>query len=386
MSSSLRLGRVLGIELRLDYSWFIIFVLIAWSLASHYFPMTHPDWSAGTYWTLGILTSVLFFGGVVVHELAHSVVSQRYGIPVRDITLFIFGGAASLSEEPKRARDELLIALVGPAASLTLASVFGILWWLDPGLSAPLHALAGWLGGINLALGLFNLIPGSPLDGGRVFRAVVWGVTGNPRRATRIASRLGRLVAFAFIFWGIWQIFAGNWADGLWIAFIGWFLHGATASSDQQLALHDLLAGHTAREVMLTNWPQVPPRLTLDGLINQVVLPSGRRCFPVVDDGQLAGLITVQEIRNVPVNARATTRVEDVMIPRASLKTVEPGDDLFAALQRMAAEDVNQLPVLDDGRFVGMVARNRVVSVLHPRADLERESANRGSSQTPARQ
>lgn len=386
MGSSLRLGRVFGVELRLDSSWFIIFVLITWSLASHYFPMAHPGWAQAMYWAMGLATALLFFASIVAHELAHSLVSERTGTPVRDITLFVFGGAAQLDQEPRRARDEFLMALAGPVTSLAVAGGFGALWWLSQGASDPIHALAGWLAQINAILALFNLLPGFPLDGGRVFRAIVWGLTGNFRRATRLASRLGQLVAFGFIFWGIWQVFTGNWADGLWIAFIGWFLYGAAASSGQSLVLHDLLAGHTAREVMLTDWPQVPRRLTLDGLINQVVLPSGRRCFPVVDDDRLAGLITVHEIRKVPPDARATTRVEDVMIPRASLKTVEPDDDLFAVLQRMAAEDVNQLPVLDDGRFVGMVARNRVVSLLHTRADLERESAHRGFPETPVRQ
>ncbi len=297
---ALRIGRVLGIELRLDTSWFVIFILISWSLASNTFPLGHPGWASGLYWLLAVATSLLFFASVVVHELAHGVVAQANGVPVRDITLFIFGGVATLSREPRRPRDEFLIALAGPAASLGLAAGFGALWRVSGTASAPLHALAGWLAMVNLSLALFNLVPGFPLDGGRVFRALVWGLTGDLQRATRIAANLGRIVAFGFIAWGVWQIFAGNWAGGLWIAFIGWFLHNAAAGTYRQTVLDDLLAGHTAREVMLTDCPQVPRRLTLDVLVEQIVLPSGRRCFPVVEEGQLVGLVTLHQIQRVP--------------------------------------------------------------------------------------
>jgi Zn-dependent protease len=208
---------------------------------------------------MGAVTALLFFGSVVAHELAHSLVSQAHGIPVRDITLFIFGGVAQISEEPKRARDEFLMALAGPATSLVIAALFGLLWLVSLPISLQLHALARWLAWINVSLALFNLIPGFPLDGGRVFRAIVWGVTGNLRRATQIATGLGRVVANGFIFWGIWQIFDGNWADGLWIAFIGWFLENAATASYRRVALQEMLASHTAREVMMTDLPAYRP-------------------------------------------------------------------------------------------------------------------------------
>ena len=239
------------------------------------------------------------------------------------------------------------MALAGPAASLVLAALFYVLWWLSLALAGPLHALASWLAWINLMLALFNLIPGFPLDGGRVLRAIVWGLTGDSRRATIIAAAAGRLVAFGFIFYGFWQIFGGNWADGLWIAFIGWFLDSAATQSVRQLAAEDLLAGHTAREAMLTDCPHVLPRLTLDVVVDQVAQPSGRRCFPVMEAGQLRGLLTLGQIAEVPRQRWPTTRVTDIMVPLDELKTVRPDDALAAILERMAAEDVNQFLVLE---------------------------------------
>jgi len=369
--NALSLGRVFGIEVKLDYSWFIVFALVVWSLADYYFPSTHPGWSGGTYWAIGIVTALLFFASVVTHELAHSFVSQAQGIPVRDITLFIFGGAAQISEEPKSARNEFLMALAGPATSLVLAALFGLLWWASALVTAPLlQALTSWLAWINLALALFNLIPGFPLDGGRIFRAIVWALTGNLHQATRVATGLGRVVAYGFIFWGILQIFGGNWVGGLWIAFIGWFLENAAKASYRQATFQELLAGHTANEVMMSDCPRIPRGLTLETLVDQVVLPSGRRCFPVVEGDRLSGLLTLHLIKKVPRERWATTRVEEMMIPLADLKTVGPDDDLTTIFERMTTEDVNQFPVMESGRLLGMVARDNVLAFLRARIEL----------------
>ena len=372
LGRTLRIGRVFGVEIKLDYSWFIIPILMTWSLASQYFPTTHPGWSVGAYWAMGAVTAALFFGSVVAHELAHSFVSQAHGVPVRDITLFIFGAAAQISEEPKTARGEFLMALAGPASSLIIAGLFGLLWLVALPISPQLHALAGWLGQINVGLALFNLIPGFPLDGGRVLRATVWGVTGNLQRATRIATGLGRVVASGFIFWGAWQIFAGNWSNGLWIAFIGWFLENAATASYRRMALKDMLTGHTAREVMMTDCPRIARDLSLDALVDQVVLPSGRRCFPVMEGDTLLGLLTLHSIKGVSREKRAMTTVEEAMIPLGELKTVDPSDELTIVFERMIAEDVNQFPVMEKGKLLGMVARNRVLAFLRTQAELSR--------------
>jgi len=370
LRNTLSVGRVFGIELKIDYSWFIIFALMAWSLAGYYFPQTHPGWPTGSYWGMGVITALLFFTSVVAHELAHSFVSQAYGVPVRDITLFIFGGAAQITEEPKSARAEFLMALAGPATSLVIAGLFGLLWLVSLSINPLLHALTRWLALINVGLAFFNLIPGFPLDGGRVFRAIVWAVTGNLRRATQIATGLGRVVAYGFIFWGIWQIFGGNWANGLWIGFIGWFLENAATASYRRVALQEMLAGHTAREVMMTDCPRIPRGLPLDVLVDQVVLPSGRRCFPVVQGDQVRGLLTLHRIKKVPRERWATTQVDEVMIPLADLKTVRPDDELTVIFERMTAEDVNQFLVMENGRLLGMVARDNVLAFLRTRAEL----------------
>jgi Zn-dependent protease/predicted transcriptional regulator len=370
MDRTLRIGRILGIEIRLDYSWFIAFALVTWSLIRHYFPSTHPGWSTGIYWAMGAVTALLFFGSVLAHELAHSLVSQAHGVAVRDITLYIFGGAAQINEEPRSARGELLMAVAGPFASLVIAGLFGLLWLVILPVSLQLHALAGWLAWINVGVGLFNLIPGFPLDGGRVLRAAVWGVTGSLRRATQIAARVGQVMATGFILWGIWQVFRGNWANGVWIAFIGWFLDDAASASRQQVTLQDMLAGHAAREVMMTDCPRIARDLPLDVVVERIVLPSGRRCFPVMEDDRILGLLTLHNIRKVNRERWPITRVEEMMIPRHELKTVDPGDDLAVVFERMAAEDVNQFPVMENGTLLGMVARNNVLAFLRTRAEL----------------
>jgi len=367
---TLRIGRILGVDLRLDYSWFIIFALVAWSLASHTFPMTHFGWSPGVYWAMGVITALLFFASVVTHEMAHSLVSESFGVPVRDITLFIFGGAARLSQEPKSARGELLMALAGPVVSLVVGGFFGLLWLVSFPLSPQLHALAGWIAQINVGLGLFNLIPGFPLDGGRVLRATVWSITDDLPKATRFAARVGQIVAYGFILGGIWQIFRGSWANGLWIAFIGWFLENAATASYRQVALRDVLGGHTVREVMMTDCPRILPGLPLDVVVDRVTLSSGRRCFPVIEEGEVQGLLTLHDIKEVPREEWSITRVADVMVPLDELESVTPNDDLIAVFRRMTAEDVNQFPVIQGGRLLGMVARDNMLAFLRTRAEL----------------
>jgi len=370
LKNSLRLGKILGIEIRLDYSWFIIFTLVTWSLATHYFPMRYRGWTHSTYWIIGLATSLLFFASVLLHEISHSLVARAKGIPVRGITLFIFGGAAQIKEEPKRARDEFAMALVGPATSVGIAIVFLLIRFISRSLSPPVTALAAWLSGINLILAVFNLIPGFPLDGGRVLRSIIWGLTPNLMKATQIASLIGRTIAYLFIFWGIWMFFRGNWFNGIWIAFIGWFLNNAADSSYRQLALREMLSGHTASEVMMIDCPRVPRSLTIDQLVNDYLLHTTRRCFPVVDHERVWGLVTLHHVKEVAKEDWTTTTVGEAMTPFEQLKKVSPDDELFDVFQRMNSEDVNQLPVVEDGKFLGMVARDNVMAFIHTRAEL----------------
>jgi len=243
LKSGLPLGRLFGISLRLHYSWFIVFALITWALAASYFPENYPTWSTATSIIAGAVTSLLFFGSVLAHELMHSVVAQRRGIPVHSITLFIFGGVSQMTDEPKQPGDELRIALAGPVTSLIIGGIcWGIYFW-SRGSLVFLSAVAFWLGWINVFLAGFNLIPGFPLDGGRVLRSIIWWRSGNLRRATKTASNIGRGVGYLFIFGGIFLVFWGLWINGLWLAFIGWFLENAAVGSYRQLALRDILQG-----------------------------------------------------------------------------------------------------------------------------------------------
>ena len=298
MGKAVRLGTIFGIAFTLDYSWFVVFILGTWSLARQYLPDTHPGWSLGTYWVFGAIISVLFFASVVAHELAHMLVTRAYKAPVRDITLAIFGGTPHTEQEPRLPHEEVLIALAGPGMSLALATLFYEWWRLGLGIGGPIHALAGWLAWLNLMLFLVNLIPAFPLDGGRVFRAVIWDGTGNLRRATTIAIGVGRLIALGVIFYGswlgFWQLRGGGWGEGLWIAVAGWLLHRAITQSEQQTVLHDhsLLTGYTVRDAMLAGCPRILRRLTLDIVMQQFVQPSGHRYVLVVKDDRLDGLLT----------------------------------------------------------------------------------------------
>lgn len=371
LTRSIPLGRILGIPLGLDYSWFLIFALVTWSLAGSYFPEQYPGWGTGLYWVIGLATSLLFFASVLLHELGHSVIALRNGIPVRSITLFIFGGVAQIGREPGSPGVEFRVAIAGPIVSFALAGLFGALGWFAASF-APLAALATYLAYINASLGLFNLIPGFPLDGGRVFRAIVWRVTHGFRRATEIAGAAGNLFAWLFIFWGVWQMFGGNFAGGLWIAFIGWFLQNAATASVQQMTLERLLTGHTVGEIMTRECPTVAPEVTLEQLVHDHILTTGRRFFPVARAGRVEGLLTLHHVKEISRDRWATTTVAQAMTPLVQLRIAHPGDGLWKAMQEMTADGVNQLPVIDaaNGELAGVLARDNVLTFVRTLAEV----------------
>ena len=363
------LGRILGIPIGLDYSWFVIFALLTWMLADNYYPAEFKDWPPLLYWFMGAVTAVMLFVSVLLHELGHSVVALRYKIPVRSITLFLFGGVAQIGAEPPSAIAEFLIASAGPLVSLILAVLFYAVQPLVAGIE-PLLGLAKYLAYINLALVLFNLIPGYPLDGGRVFRAIVWAITGNMRRATLIAANVGRLFAFLFIFIGVWQMVSGNFGGGLWIAFIGWFLDTAASAQVQQVMIQGLLTGHKVSQAMSTHCAAVPADLTLQKLVDEHILGSGQRCFLVNRGENTVGLMTLHRIKEVPRPDWATTSAAQVMLPMEQLKCIEPDTELWAALQKMDRDGVNQLPVTRDHDVVGMLSREDVITFLRTLQEL----------------
>lgn len=366
----IRLGKVFGIPIQVDLSWILIFLWLSWSLAGGYFPRNHPNWSLGLYWFLGVITSLLFFGSVLLHELGHSLVARSQGVPVRSITLFIFGGAAEITEEPSSPSREIAMALVGPGISVALGLVFMAVYALAGLFSEPVKAVALYLGGINISLGLFNLIPGFPLDGGRVLRAILWRAYGNLTLATQWATRVGQVVAYGFMIFGIFRAFTGDWIGGLWIAFIGLFLDGAARSAYMQMTLNNLLEGHVAAEVMTSDCLWVPPQLTLDLLVEHYILRQNRRCYLVGQPDRVLGLLTVHHVQQVPRPNWPNTRVEQVFVPLERLRTVTLETPLREVLQHMTAEGVNQLPVMDGGRLVGMVTRENLITFIQNRSLL----------------
>lgn len=369
MRSTVSLGRVFGISIGLHYSWFLIAALITWSLAAGYFPASFPGWSTAAYWAAGFVTAVLFFGSVLVHELAHSLVSIREGVPVRGITLFIFGGVSQISDEPKTAGAEFRIAIVGPLTSVIIGVVsIGIERLAGAG--SPTAAVAEYIGRINLLLAVFNLIPGFPLDGGRVLRSILWKLSRDFRQSTRWASYAGQAVALIFIIAGIWMIFSGSFFNGLWIAFIGWFLNNAAASSYQQVQLRELLSGVTARNVMVQECTFVPSALPVDQLVNQQVLSQARRCFIVGDSQNVRGLITLHNIRTVPREQWDDTTAGQIMTPVDKLLSAKPDDDVLSVLMKMEEADVNQVPVVDEHGLQGMVTRESLLRFIRTRSEI----------------
>lgn len=364
---SIPIGRIFGISIDLDYSWFLIIGLLAWIFAVSYYPAEFHTWTTGEYWLMGILTSIMLFVSVLIHELGHSVVARHFGLSVPRITLFIFGGVSEIAAEPADAATEFWIAIVGPLTSFALAAVF---WELEPvaASSQPLLALCKYLAFINLVLGAFNLIPGFPLDGGRVLRAAVWRVTGRFQRATTTAAVTGRFFGFFLIFLGVWQALAGNFINGLWIAFIGWFLESAAGSQLQTAAVKNLVGEHKVLDAMKRDFPEVPGDITLQELVDKYVLTQGAQNFVVDGSGAGAGggsgMLTLKEIRTVPRSAWATTTAAQAMTPLQKLDATRSDAKLWSALEKMGHDGVGQLPVTDGNRIVGILSREDIVHYL----------------------
>jgi CBS domain-containing protein len=290
---------------------------------------------------------------------------------VRAITLFIFGGVSQLTQEPAKPSVEFRMAIAGPATSIILGGIFWGIFFATRHSIEPLSAMVFWLGWINFLLAAFNMIPGFPLDGGRVLRSIIWWRSGKLRSATRIAATVGRGFGYLFIFGGILLVFIDfpNYS-GLWIAAIGWILENAAAGSYRQVVFQDQLQGHKISEIMTRECPVVSPRLTAEALVNQYILASGLRCFAVVEDGRALGLVTMHNVKAVPREVWPLRTVREVMTPMDKLKTVRPDEDLSSAMQLLTEEDVNQLPVVENNRIIGMVGRDNLLSFIHTRTEL----------------
>jgi Zn-dependent protease/predicted transcriptional regulator len=383
------IGRIFGINIRVDWSWLLIFALITWNLGKS-FEELHPGWDAISRWGLAALASVLFFASVLAHELAHSLVARARGIPVRSITLFMFGGVSDIEREPDSPLAEFLIAIVGPITSLVLgvgflmAGVGGLL--LDQTVPAPEFSLArfgpastlfAWLGTVNLLLAVFNMIPGFPLDGGRVLRSVLWAITRAPVRATRWASMVGQVVAGSFMLAGVTMILGlelpflgGGPLNGIWLGLIGIFLWSAASQSYRRATMQGNLEGVPVRSIMNTDVQVVSAHLGIDALVQERIQQSNNQAFIVADSGRMVGLVTLEDVVKVPEEARRSTTVRHIMTPSENLAVIAPDEDASQALEQLeAGREVRPLPVVRGNSVVGLLRRRDIRRwlQLHPR-------------------
>jgi Zn-dependent protease/CBS domain-containing protein len=369
MKSSWRLMRIAGIDIGIHYTWILIFVLLSWSLAQGFFPQLYPGWETITYWITGVAAALLLFGSVLIHELAHSLVARARGMTVTSITLFIFGGVSNLEEEPEKPKIELAMSIVGPLASLALAGIFWGLLQLVGDQQSPLAATLAYLALINAILAGFNLLPGFPLDGGRVLRSILWYRTGSLVKATNIAATVGRFIGWGLIAFGLFQIFAGNFIGGIWFAFIGWFLSSSADASRREITLRDQLSGVRIKEVMTTNPTGIDPDTSVAELVSNVFRKQHGRAVPVCQNDQVLGIVTVTDVKGLPQEKWEETAVKEIMT-REPLYSMTPEDDLNTALRLITKHDINQILVLQNDKCSGLVSRSDILSHLQLSQEL----------------
>jgi Zn-dependent protease/predicted transcriptional regulator len=361
-----------GIKVTINYSWLIIFALVILSLSWGYFPRYFPDYSVQLYWLAGFVATLLFFASILIHELSHSLTAVRMGIKIPEITLFIFGGVAHLSEEPTDPKVELKIAIAGPLASFALAVIFWViqiaLQGRAPGLLVAIFDYLAW---INVALGVFNLVPGYPLDGGRILRAIVWWKTGSVTWATKWASDIGQGFAWALMILGVIQIFGGGLIGGLWLIFIGMFLKGIAVTGYQETVMRQSLEGVLVDQVMVENVVTVSPELSLEDVADNFFLKYGHGGFPVVQDGKAVGLLCLANVKDVPEEERQTIRVRDVMIPLSSELEIRPNESLIHALKKMTQSGIGRLLVMEGETVTGMITKTGLLRFLQIKRVLE---------------
>ncbi|MDP2916728.1 MAG: site-2 protease family protein [Dehalococcoidia bacterium] len=371
MRSSFRIGRVAGIDIGVHYTWLLALILISWSLAQGFFPQIAPGLSMGTYWIAGVIGALLLFVSVLLHELAHSIVANARGLRVHSITLFIFGGVSNIEGEPERPQVELVMSIVGPLTSLVLAGIF-YGFYMALGTSyrgGALSAVLYYLAYVNGLLAVFNILPGLPLDGGRVLRSIIWAATGSLSKATNIASTTGRIIGWLLIALGVFQLFSGNFLGGLWIAFIGWFLSSAAESSRREVSLQEQLGGVRVGDVMEPMPECVDSHVTVRELVWLNFIQHNRRAVPICYDGKIQGIVTLTDVKRLPQEKWDDTTIESIMT-RSPLYTVSKDDDLAVALKLLAQHGLNQVPVLSEGRLVGLLSRADIIRYLQISQEL----------------
>jgi len=358
-----KVAAIMGIPIRVHFSWLIVFGLITWLLSSRYFPQVTPDLPFVSYWISGVLAALLLFASVAFHELAHSYVAKKYKLGIESITLFIFGGVAQLKGDPPHPRAEFWIAIAGPFSSFLLAAFFFILTINTVG---GVKALFAYVAKINFILGVFNLIPGFPMDGGRVLRSVLWGMKKDYFYATQKASSIGRGIALFFIFFGLFSIFTGG-PGGLWLMFIGWFLYSAAQASYQQATLQETLSGIKVKDIMVREMQTIDPSVSLDKAVNEYFLRYGYGGFPVIDNAKFLGIITLKEVKNVPREDWGRVKVSDKLVPHDKKWEVSSDVDVMKALELMIKEDKGRIVVTEKDKIIGLITRNGIAQYVQIR-------------------
>jgi Zn-dependent protease len=389
MNKGLRIARLFGIDIRIDWSWLLILLLVVWNLTTA-FSQFHPDWSMPLTIFLGLIAALLFFASVLLHELAHSLVAKSSGITVNNITLYLFGGAANIKEEPKSPRSEFIMAILGPLTSIIIGVVLLFISGIGTEIQnvenlqpndifqsfSAVKTLTVWLGSVNVFLGVFNLIPGFPLDGGRILRSIFWAISDDLRKATRWASYFGHGVAWLLITSGIAMTFGlripllgEGLVSGVWLILIGWFLNNAASRSYQQLVIRDILEDVPVSKMTKRNPPIVPAGLSIEALIEDYIMQTDDHAFPVMEHDQLVGIVCLDDVRRIPRSERSNKLVSDIMTPKAKLITLSPEDSAHEALTSISQNAIRQIVVMDGDEFYGLVRRRDIVRFLQIQSD-----------------
>jgi Zn-dependent protease/predicted transcriptional regulator len=367
----LTIGNYKNIRIGLDYSWFIMFILVVFMLARYFFPQNYEDISSLEAWSLSVLAALLFFVSILLHEFAHALAARKRNVEISDIILFIFGGLARMKREPERASDEFVIAGAGPLCSFLLGILFlGTAFLLEPVVREGLHGVLWYVGYVNILLVLFNLVPGFPLDGGRMLRAALWHYTGNLRKSTRIVSNMGQIFAFALMFTGVLVMFGGALIVGVVWIFVGMFLLQSAKSGYYMVAMREGLSGIPVHKIMTTNPSTVHPDVSLRNLVNEYFFKNRFSCFPVMRKEEFVGLVEINQVKAVEREQWEFKRVSDIMTPREALRTVTPDTDAYDVLMQMIDAGCGRLPVLENGELIGIISRKDIMQFVEFREVL----------------
>jgi Zn-dependent protease/predicted transcriptional regulator len=370
--SSIKLFKVFGIEIRLDYSWFIIFALFAYFFGFIYFPSVLPGLNKGLLALITIVTVILFFTSLLIHEMSHSLVARRKGTSVERITLFLFGGMAQIEKEPETPYSEFIMAIAGPAASFVVAAIFGVIWFFAKNI-ALVREPVGYLAIINIVLGVFNILPGYPLDGGRILRSIIWKTTGNLERATFIASTTGRVIGFVIMAVGIFFIFMGNFLNGIWLAFIGWFIQSSAQMGYRQLIFETSIKGIKVRDVMNENIVNVTKDINIQDLVDDYFMKYRFGRFPVIEDEKtqrFIGVISLHDIKGVSKEEWPEVKVGDIVKSVSESEKVDMSMEISDAIKKMGKNDLGHLVVVSGDKLRGIITKSDVMRFIKIRSEF----------------